>query len=156
RRSDLARGIVILRSTRPLDAAEQKQLWDALSTAGVTEPADEDADDEPARQWHAAPWLPPAFDQVDAQRVALEATAERFAIDAAWCVKVETGIDGVAWLEIAASEPAESEDEDVEPTEPLEVLAARFDQGPREVLYSAPDAPESEPDDSGGDSDEDD
>ena len=43
RRSDLARGILIARSSSPLDAARQKQLWEALSVAGVTE---SDSDDE--------------------------------------------------------------------------------------------------------------
>ena len=102
RRSDLARGILIARSATPLDATRQQELWAALSAAGVTEAPDEDTDDEPDRQWHAAPWLPPALAEVDPQRIALEATAERFGIDAVWCVKVETGIDGVAWLELAA------------------------------------------------------
>jgi hypothetical protein len=32
RRSDLARGILIARSARPLDAATQRAIWDALST----------------------------------------------------------------------------------------------------------------------------
>ena len=30
RRNDLARGILIARSSRPLDATQQKALWDAL------------------------------------------------------------------------------------------------------------------------------
>ena len=68
RRSDLARGILIARSSSPLDAARQKQLWEALSVAGITESDTEDdaeITEEPERQWHAAPWLPPAADQVD-------------------------------------------------------------------------------------------
>jgi len=131
RRSDLARGIVIARSARPLDAADQKQLWDALSAAGVTEPADEADEDEPTRQWHAAPWLPPAPEQVESQRSALDATIEPFGIEAVWCVMVETGIDGVAWLDIAGSEPIA---DDVQ-------ASPEADESEKEVLYSSPDAP---------------
>ena len=139
RRSDLARGILIARSTRPLDAKTQKALWDALSAAGVTEKADEDAENEPDRQWHAAPWLPPSQSEIDPQRVALEATAEPFGIDAVWLVKVETGIDGLAWLELTSAEPRE-EDEESAASEPTEVVNAIFDEA-QEVLYTAPDAP---------------
>ena len=142
RRSDLARGILIARSTRPLDAAEQKALWDALSTAGVTEQADEETDDEPDRQWHAAPWLPPAPEQIDGHRRSLEEIGGRYGLDAVWFVKVETGIDGVAWLEIAAAEPQEDEaDEADESDEPPELVDGIFDEGAREVIYAAPDAP---------------
>ncbi len=139
RRSDLARGILIARSTRPLDAAKQKELWDALSAAGVTEKADEDADNEPERQWHAAPWLPPASHELDPQRVALEATAEPFDIDAVWLVKVETGIDGIAWLDLASVEAGASADEADEGEAP-DVVDGVFDES-QEVLYAAPDAP---------------
>jgi tetratricopeptide (TPR) repeat protein len=142
RRNDLARGILIARSARPLDAATQKALWEALSVAGVTEKADEDIAGEPARQWHAAPWLPPAAHEVDPQRLALEATAEPFEIEAVWCVKVETGIDGVAWLDLAAAEQAEAAA--VEPAASAEVVDAIFEHE-AEVLYSAPDAPEPPP-----------
>jgi tetratricopeptide (TPR) repeat protein len=141
RRSDLARGILIARSTRPLDAATQKALWDALSAAGVTEKADEDAENEPDRQWHAAPWLPPSTAEVDPQRVALEATAEPFGIEAVWLIKVETGIDGVAWLELATVEATTpTEDDEPEPSGPVEVVDGVFDES-QEILYSAPDAP---------------
>ncbi len=139
RKSDLARGILIARSSRPLDAARQRELWSALSAAGVTEPPDDDAEDEPDRQWHAAPWLPPSHAEVDPQRLAIEATGEPYGIEAVWCVKVETGIDGVAWLELAASEPADTEEEEL--TEPREAV----EPAPREsaqVIYSAPDVPE--------------
>jgi hypothetical protein len=149
RRSDLARGILIARSAKPLDAAKQKQLWSALSAAGVTEAPDDDAEDEPDRQWHAAPWLPPSHTEVDPQRIAIEATAEPFDIESVWLIKVETGIDGVAWLELAASEPQEIDDDDddgaeSEPEEDalVEGIAERDSQ---EVIYSAPDAPETEP-----------
>jgi len=45
RRSDLARGIVIARSSRPLDASAQRALWEALGAAGVTEPSEAGTDD---------------------------------------------------------------------------------------------------------------
>jgi tetratricopeptide (TPR) repeat protein len=154
RRSDLARGILIARSTAPLDAGQQKALWDALSTAGVTEQADEDGGDDPARQWHAAPWMPPSPDDLEPQRTALEATAEQFGIEAIWCVKVETGIDGVAWLDLAASEPLE-DDADEESREEVDAI---FEEE-KEVLYAAPDAPppeEATDEDADEDSDDDD
>ncbi len=140
RRSDLARGILIARSSQPLDAARQKALWDALSAAGLTEQSEEDASEDPERQWHAAPWLPPSADQVDAQRLALEAASVQFGIEMVWCVKVETGIDGVAWLEIAANEPAEDEDEDEDETESRELIEDPSAEE-KEVIYAAPDAP---------------
>ncbi len=141
RHNDLARGIVIARSTRPLDAAAQKAMWDELSKANVTEPADDDAADEPARQWHAAPWLPPASDQVDAQRAALEHAASRFALDGLWCVKVETGIDGIAWLELSAAEASAVAAADDAEDEPETEVDALFETPRQEVLYTAPDAP---------------
>ena len=142
RRTDLARGILIARSTRPLDAAAQKALWDALSAAGVTEAADEDADDDPDRQWHAAPWLPPAPEQIEGHRKSLEEIGVRYELDAVWFIKVETGIDGVAWLELAATEPHEEEPDEAEASdEPAEIVDGVFDEGAREVLYAAPDAP---------------
>ena len=146
RRSDLARGIVIARSTGPLDAAAQRALWEALGAAGVTEPSEAGADDDDGRprQWLAAPWLPPSRDEpgeIERQRQAFEHAAATWGLDGVWCVKIETGIDGVAWLELAAAEaraPAE------EPAgAPAEVVDAIFEQE-AEVLYSAPDAPASE------------
>lgn len=153
RRSDLARGILIARSTSPLDAERQKQLWKALSAAGVTEPADEDSGEEPDRQWHAAPWLPPATDEVDPQRLAIEATADRFGIEAVWCVKVETGIDGVTWLDLAASEPLAADDEGT--AQSGELAKAGLDENEKEVLYAAPDAPSQETETAGEDEHED-
>ncbi len=142
RRSDLARGIVIARSTRELDAATQKALWDMLSAANITEQADEDAADEPARRWHAAPWLPPDDAQLVAHRGVLEQAAARFDLDAIWFIKVETGIDGLAWLELAAAEAQEPEsDESEEAEEPVDAL---FEEPPQEVLYAAPDAPDAD------------
>ena len=61
RHSDLARGIVIARAAKPLAADQQRALWERLQTAGITE-ASEDTEDDPDRQWLAAPWLPPAAD----------------------------------------------------------------------------------------------
>ena len=149
RKSDLARGILIARSAQPLDAAGQKALWDALAAAGVTEQADDDASGEPARQWHAAPWLPPAADQLPGHRIALDEAAARFGIDAVWCVKVETSIDGVAWLELAAAEAQEESDD--EPEGDAGEGDGAFETG-EEVLYAAPDAPDG--DGTGGEEDE--
>ena len=114
RRSDLARGIVIARAARPLDEAAQRALWEALARAGITETNDPDERDAAAsagdvkggvglatpRQWLAAPWLPPLPEEIDAQRAALEAAALAHGLEAIWCVKIETGIDGVAWVEL--------------------------------------------------------
>jgi tetratricopeptide (TPR) repeat protein len=140
RRSDLARGIVIARSSQPLDGAAQRALVVALSAAGVAE-SDDDATDgaAPARVWHAAPWLPPAPDELDAQRAALAAVASRFDLEHVWCVKVETGIDGVAWLELVASE-AKSERDDAAGAEVREEVDAIFEES-EQILYAAPDAP---------------
>ena len=140
RRNDLARGIVIARSVRPLDAATQKALWDMLAEAGITEKADDDAGDEPPRRWNAAPWLPPTEPQIAAHRTLCEHAAARFELDAIWFVKVETGIDGVAWLELAEAEGVEATD----PSDPDEPNAPR---GAEEVLYAAPDAPGESADD---------
>ena len=156
RRSDLARGIVIARAARPLDEAAQRALWDALSRAGITEPSDPDSsgrdlDGEPARQWLAAPWLPPLAEEVAAHRVALEAAAAAHGIEAVWFVKIETGIDAVTWKELGGGgdvrpggdeDEDEDEDEDVEYVTPppgSEIVDAIFDEV--EVLYAAPDAP---------------
>jgi tetratricopeptide (TPR) repeat protein len=152
RRSDLARGIVVARSARPLDPAEQRSLWDMLAKAGVTEPEEarertdeERAEDDVERQWLAAPWMPPSATEVDAQRVAFEEAAATHGLEAIWCVKIETGIDGVAWLELAENEPIEETDEtEPEPGEEPEVVDAIFDEK-AEVLYSAPDAPAPSP-----------
>jgi tetratricopeptide (TPR) repeat protein len=142
RRSDLARGIVIARGSRPLDIAAQRAIWEALGAAGVTEPGpdeDDEDDDGRARQWLAAPWLPPAANEVDGQRAAFEQVAATHELEAIWCVKVETGIDGVAWLDLAAVEKAEAAGE--ESASSGEVVDAIFEHE-AEVLYSAPDAPE--------------
>ena len=164
RRSDLARGIVVARSSRPLDAASQRALWDALGAAGITEPSEagtepDDDDDGRPRQWLAAPWLPPAVHEVDGQRAAFEHAAVTYGLEMIWCVKVETGIDGVAWLELAAVESREPTSADEPPASPAEVLAASS-ASPAEVLYSAPDAPAielaAEPGDPAAPSDDDD
>jgi tetratricopeptide (TPR) repeat protein len=157
RRSELARGIVIARSARPLDAAGQRALWEALGTAGVTEPsepgADED-DDGRARQWLAAPWLPPAPDEVDAQRAAFERVAVEHGLEAIWCVKVETGVDGIAWLDHAAA--AREIQAGAEPlAAPAKPAGAGFEHE-AEVLYAAPDAPAPTPPAISDDDDDDD
>jgi len=143
RRSDLARGIVIARAARPLDPAEQRALWAALGAAGVTEPSEVESEkeDEPQRQWLAAPWLPPSPTEVDPQRLALEAAAERHGLEAVWCVKVETGIDGIAWLEMSQAAPEEDAAERAETEASGEVVDGIFEDG-AEVLYAAPDAPQ--------------
>src|SRR5215468_10513005 len=102
RRSELARGIVIARSARTLSSDAQRALWAALAAAGVTEPGDGTIADEPERRLLAAPWLPPSPSEVDGQREALERVAREHGIEAVWCIKVETGIDGVAWLDLTA------------------------------------------------------
>ncbi|MEO7732212.1 MAG: tetratricopeptide repeat protein [Kofleriaceae bacterium] len=158
RRSDLARGIVIARGSRPLDATEQRALWEALGVAGVTEPSEADGDDDDdgrARQWLAAPWLPPAAHELDDQRAAFELAAATHGLETIWCVKVETGIDGVAWIDLAAAEghPVVPAGEPAEAA-PAEVVDAIFEQE-AEVLYSAPDAP-SDPALAPGGDDEDD
>jgi tetratricopeptide (TPR) repeat protein len=142
RRSDLARGIVIARGAQPLDITAQRALWDALGAAGVTEPSEvADDDDTRPRQWLAAPWLPPAPNEVDRQREAFEHVGVAYGIDAIWCVKVETGIDGVAWLELAAAEArAPAPEATVIPAEEVDAIF----ESEAEVLYSAPDAPPSE------------
>ncbi len=147
RGSDLARGIVIARSTRPLTPLAQRALWAQLSTAGVTEPDDEgtqrDSADDLERQWLAAPWLPPLPEQLDDQRAAFTQIAERFEIDSIWCVMLETGIDGVAWVEMTATEGSDDDDDDEEraASDAPDVVDAQFDEA-AEVLYTAPDAPE--------------
>jgi len=143
RRSDLARGIVIARAARPLDPAEQRELWASLGAAGVTEPSEVESDkeEEPRRQWLAAPWLPPSPTELDPQRLALEAAAARHGLEAVWCVKVETGIDGIAWLEMSQAAPEEDASERAETEESGEVVDGIFEDG-AEVLYAAPDAPQ--------------
>ncbi len=150
RRSDLARGIVIARSARPLDEAAQRALWTALASAGVTDVGEPDEDarepdeDEPARQWLAASWLPPLPSEADAQRAALERAAAEHGLEAIWCIKLETGIDAVTWLELGGGGEARAraapggEDEPAPPGQ-AEVVDAVFDEA--EVLYAAPDAP---------------
>jgi len=162
RRSDLARGIVIARSVAPLTPAAQRALWAALSAAGVSEaeePAgelrDDHADDEIDRQWLAAPWLPPAQSDLETQRAALELAAATYGLEAIWCIKIETGIDGLTWLEISSSEPLEDPSEDpADKAEPAEIVDAIFDE-PAEVLYAAPDAPAADEDDADDTGDED-
>jgi tetratricopeptide (TPR) repeat protein len=175
RRSDLARGIVIARSARPLDEAAQRALWDALAKAGVTEPGEPSEPDlperdpaegqaqaeggpegegegepEPARQWLAAPWLPPLPAELDGQRAALEAAAAAHGLEAIWCVKIETGVDGVAWRELGGGEGRGRGDDDEDEDDPEagtsapgegEVVDGLLEEA--EVLYTAPDAPAS-------------
>jgi tetratricopeptide (TPR) repeat protein len=162
RRSDLARGIIIARSAEPLDAQTQRAIWDALTAAGVTEKETEDSGDEddddpdPARQWIAGPWLPPSLTEVDGQKLALEAVAARYGLEAIHLIKVETGIDGVAWMEMTTATRDDDEETEPEPGVEQELVDAIFDE-PAEVLYAAPDAPatSSEATTEGPDDDED-
>ena len=148
RRSDLARGILIARSARPLDPTTQRAIWQALTAAGVTEtseseePGEDEEDETPLRQWIAGPWLPPSFTEVDGQRLALEQVAQRYELEVIHLIKVETGIDGVAWMEMttAAGRSDDDEDEEPEPGAEPEVVDGIYDE-PAEVLYAAPDAP---------------
>ena len=150
RRSDLARGIVIARARRPLDGETQRAFWQAMEAVGATEIGDDDdgGDDDDdadivARQWLAAPWLPPAASEIDAHRAAVVELAERYELEGVWFVKIETGIDGVAWRElVAASQPVGDDDDDeTRPADPPgDVVDAIFDEQ-AEVLYAAPDAP---------------
>ena len=170
RRSELARGILVARSARPLDAKTQDELWDALTAAGVTERTEEETEDhasDPDRQFHAAPWLPPAADEIAAHRAAIEAAGAKFELETVWFVKVETGADGVAWMELEADARSEIDDPDDadegdSPDQSDEVADPRDIQVPEaapaeEVLYAAPDAPATpEPDDDGDDDDDDD
>jgi len=142
RGSDLARGIVIARASKPLSADAQHALWKALAEAGVTEVSDEDeetSDDPIARQWLAAPWIPPAFDQVDPQRLAFEAAAATYELEMVWLVKVETGIDGLAWQELSREVDEEVTAETTSELGDAEVVDAIFEDT-SEVIYAAPDA----------------
>ncbi len=122
-----------------------------LAKAGITEPEetrertsdteDRMEGDEVERQWLAAPWMPPSAAEVDAQRAAFEQAAAAHGLEAIWCVKIETGIDGVAWLELSEAEPMTEPDEETPaPGEEPEIVDGIFDDK-AEVLYSAPDAP---------------
>jgi len=152
RRSDLARGILIARSARPLDARTQDDLWTALVAAGVTERTEEETEDhanDPDRQFHAAPWLPPAGEELATQKAALEAAGARFELEKVWFVKVETGADGVAWLELEAESREDALSDDNEDVlggiaeGDISLPVANDEEAPptEEVLYAAPDAP---------------
>jgi hypothetical protein len=156
RRSDLARGIVIARSAEALDPAAQQRLWAELAQVGLTERSEDDLrDDDPvSRRLLAAPWLPPANGDVAAQRTALESIGKDFGLEIVWFVKIETGIDGVAWLELEQqSRATDVEDALAPPSEPVtEVL----DRPKQEVLYAAPDAATTAASDDDDDPDDDD
>jgi hypothetical protein len=164
RSTDLARGIVVLRSRRALDGREQARIVGIMADAGMTEPPDDHV--APERVLVAAPWAPPRKDELAAHQAAVESLAEPFEIEQAWFVKIETGIDGVAWAELAAEAEAEQrlidgdagraadENEDAADLAEGEALAAAAaeaagepqsvdDDEPSvpEVVYSAPGAP---------------
>ena len=137
---------MIARAREPLDGESQRLLWEQLEAAGVTETSDDRDVEDPPRQWLAAPWLPPDVDEVSVQREALEELGERYGLEKVWCIKVETGVDGVAWLEVVSQtealedEAGEGEDDEDAPAGAPEVVDAVFDEA-GEVLYAAPDAP---------------
>ncbi|HRC55165.1 MAG TPA: hypothetical protein PKU97_04535 [Kofleriaceae bacterium] len=144
RQSDLARGIVIVKCANALTRAEQRQVWQHLAAAGITEDDSEETtpdDQEPPLRLLTAPWLPPATEEVGAQRAALERANAAFALDAVWFIKVETGVDGEAWQELRAAHLAERREEAAAQAAgpPRRVVDAIFDEA--EVLYTAPDAP---------------
>ena len=155
RRSDLARGIVIARGAALLDAATQGELWRELAAAGLSEHSEDDDtqdrhdydDERAARQLLAAPWLPPDPSELPGQREALERIGAKYGLDAVWFIKIETGIDGVAWLEIErenreaeAQAEADEIDEELEAVEP----AVLYDNGGADV--AADDEPEEDDD----------
>jgi tetratricopeptide (TPR) repeat protein len=125
-----------------LGAAQITEVDEPEESETAAAPPEEDSEPEPARRWHAAPWMPPSAQEIDAQRAVIEQAAAKFEIEAMWFVKVETGIDGMAWLEMTQLEPGEEDEdeEDVDETQSTEVVDAIFD-APAEVLYAAPDAP---------------
>jgi len=103
--TDLARGIIVVRSRRALDTAEQSRLIAVLADAGMTEPPDDRP--VPDRRLVATPWAPPRKDELAAHQAAIESVAAPFDLEIAWFVKVETAIDGVAWAELAREAEAE-------------------------------------------------
>jgi hypothetical protein len=173
--SDLARGIVVVRSRRELGSIEQADLIAVLAAAGMTEPPDEDRE-LPARRLVAAPWAPPRKDELAVHQTAIEGLVERFDLEAAWFYKVETAIDGVAWSELVHEAEVEAralDDAADEANAAVEADAARDDDdddldaelaggdGPvpdpeaPQVVYSAPDIPEDDEDDLDADEDDD-
>jgi hypothetical protein len=146
RQSDLARGIVIVRCHAALTRVQQRGLWHVLASAGITEDDSEETsadDDEQPLQLLAAPWLPPLAEELATQRAGLERAHALHPIEAVWFVKVETGIDGEAWQELRMTHLSEQREDSTqgEPEHPHGTVDAVFDEA--EVLYSAPDAPES-------------
>ena len=99
RSSDLARGIVVVRARRDLSGAEQKEIIVAMAAANMTELPDDDRPDNGPRRLLAAPWAPPSSAELEVHRVAITELSTRFDLEAAWFYKIETSIDGVAWVE---------------------------------------------------------
>lgn len=144
RQSELARGIVIVRSARGLTSAEQREVWKILAAGGITEDDSDEQDDsdEPPLRLLSAPWLPPLADELATQRAALEEVHRTHPLEAVWFVKVETGVDGEAWQELRAAHLGERHEQASRATEPRRIVDAIFDEA--EVLYTAPDAPPTE------------
>jgi hypothetical protein len=97
---------MVVKCAQPLDGDQQRALWNALAQGGMTEPMEEpdgppEADDptnEP-RVLMASPWMPPDKDELLIHESTLAHVAATFGIAAAWFFQVETGVDGLAWLE---------------------------------------------------------
>jgi hypothetical protein len=151
RSTDLARGIVVVRSRRALEPEEQARLIGALADAGMTEPPDDRA--VPARALVAAPWAPPRKDELAAHHAAIQGLVDEFELERAWFVKIETSIDGVAWHELAQEAEAEQraiDDAAAEVEAETEAELAAGEDAPdaageeeeeASVVYSAPGAP---------------
>ena len=149
RSSDLARGIVVVRSRRELSGAEQKAIIAAMAAANMTELPDDDRPDNGPRRLLAAPWAPPLATELDAHRATIEELSSRFELETAWFYKVETSIDGVAWVEwLREMRAADDGDESYEDDDEDEI--------DDDDIGFAPDDGEDPPSDDEGDEDEDD
>ncbi len=97
RTSELAGGLLILRSTRLLDTEQVNELCTELDEAGLVQaPRDDDGEiDYPvaSAQLLALPWLPPETEDAAGHQAKLERIAGRFSVDQIWCVLTETCID---------------------------------------------------------------
>ena len=112
RRSDLARGIVVVRSRRALGPAEQRDLIAALAEAGITDAPDADRPLTEVRALVAVPWAPPTPDQVETQRAAAQRAGHTFDLEHLWFIKLETAIDGVEWYAERMRQRDEEGDDD--------------------------------------------
>ncbi len=118
RSSELSNGIMIVRARRALDAGQIAALFAELEEAGmVFAPRGESGEvDYPAdsAQLIALSWSPASPDDADDQRAALEDAAERFGLDLAWFVQIDTCIDSAVAAAMFAHEDEEDDDEESE------------------------------------------